>query len=82
MAAIFTPAANVAARAALAGVALLAVAGLGWWFAWPRTDWMRNKEFTVDQPVPFSHEHHVAGLGIDCLMCHNTVLAGSQAGLP
>jgi len=24
------------------------------------------------QPVPFSHEHHVSGLGIDCRYCHTT----------
>jgi len=26
-----------------------------------------------EQPVPFSHEHHVGGLGIDCRYCHTSV---------
>src|SRR6185369_7741772 len=34
------------------------------------------------QPVPFSHEHHVAGLGIDCRYCHTGVEVSSFAGLP
>jgi hypothetical protein len=34
------------------------------------------------QPVPFSHEHHVSGLGIDCRYCHTTVETSSFAGLP
>jgi len=35
-----------------------------------------------DQPVPFSHQHHVAGLGIDCRYCHTAVEESASAGLP
>ena len=41
-----------------------------------RTDYARSLRWTVEQPVPFSHEHHVAGLGIDCRMCHASVEVG------
>ena len=34
------------------------------------------------QPVPFSHEHHVGGLGIDCRYCHTSVEDSSFAGMP
>jgi len=36
----------------------------------------------VDQPVEFSHEHHVRGLGIDCRYCHTTVEQSAYAGMP
>jgi hypothetical protein len=35
-----------------------------------------------DQPVPFSHTHHVAGIGIDCRYCHSSVEESSSAGIP
>ena len=35
-----------------------------------------------EQPVPFSHEHHVRGLGIDCRYCHTSVETSSSAGMP
>jgi hypothetical protein len=34
------------------------------------------------QPVPFSHEHHTRGLGIDCRYCHTSVERSAFAGLP
>ena len=79
---IFTPAADTLIRTAMVGIAGCLVLGVFWWWVWPRTDWVRRTDFVLNQPVPFSHEHHVAGLGINCLMCHNTVLAGAMAGLP
>ena len=82
MAAIFRPTANLAIRLVLlAGVGLFA-AILAWWWLAPRTDYARSLRWTVDQPVPFSHEHHVAGLGIDCRFCHTSVEVGASAGLP
>src|SRR5256886_14053353 len=35
-----------------------------------------------EQPIPFSHKHHVAGLGIDCRYCHTSVEESSLAGIP
>lgn len=35
-----------------------------------------------EQPIPFSHRHHVGGLGIDCRYCHTTVEKSAFAGLP
>jgi len=35
-----------------------------------------------EQPVPFSHKHHVSGLGIDCRYCHTTVEKSAFAGMP
>lgn len=35
-----------------------------------------------EQPVPFSHRHHVGELGIDCRYCHTSVEKSSFAGVP
>ena len=35
-----------------------------------------------DQPVQFSHKHHVGDDGIDCRYCHTTVETGASAGIP
>ncbi|MBV9784505.1 MAG: cytochrome C [Acidisphaera sp.] len=82
MAAIFRPSANLAAKVVLLGMAALLAGGTGWWLVWPRTDWSRRVGWVIDQPVPFSHEHHVAGLGIDCRFCHTSVEVSSNAGMP
>ena len=39
-------------------------------------------EVARPQPVPFSHQHHVAALGIDCRYCHTSVETSSFAGIP
>ena len=34
------------------------------------------------QPIPFSHKHHVKGLGLDCRFCHTRVDHDAFAGMP
>lgn len=36
----------------------------------------------VEQPVPFSHKHHVGEVGLDCRYCHSTVDTHPYAGMP
>ena len=36
----------------------------------------------VDQPIRFSHAHHVGDIGIDCRFCHATVETSAFAGMP
>jgi len=43
--------------------------------------WTRQNQ-AVSQPVPFSHDHHVAQVGIDCRYCHTSVENGAFAGIP
>lgn len=82
MAAIFQPGANFVTKLVLVSLAGTLVAGTVWWWVWPRTDYLRHTRWTVEQPVPFSHQHHVAGLGLDCRFCHTTVETAADAGLP
>jgi Cytochrome c7 and related cytochrome c len=47
-----------------------------------RSSLLTNVGTTRSQPVPFSHEHHVKGLGLDCRFCHDTADKSSFAGMP
>jgi hypothetical protein len=46
------------------------------------SDWLNGTNLPAAQPVPFSHQHHVGGLGLDCRYCHTSVEQSSEAGLP
>ncbi len=82
MAQIFHPATNTIAKATIFG-ALLIVAGTAWIAAQIyRSDYVTGVREVAQQPVPFSHEHHVAGLGIDCRYCHTSVEDSAFAGIP
>jgi hypothetical protein len=47
-----------------------------------RSPWATAVGVPVDQPVPFSHQHHVRDDLIDCRYCHTTVEESSFAGMP
>jgi hypothetical protein len=47
-----------------------------------RTPYNTDQNVSINQPVPFSHKHHVKGLGIDCRHCHFSVEDSSFAGIP
>ena len=52
----------------------------GYWIT--RSPYETRQNVVREQPVPFSHEHHVGGLGIDCRYCHTTVTESSFANIP
>ena len=82
MAQLFKPSSNVYARLTIFG-ALFAIAGL--LFAvnsFNRSDYVTQAHVAREQPVPFSHKHHVGELGIDCRYCHTSVEVSSTAGIP
>jgi hypothetical protein len=41
-----------------------------------------NQGVFIDQPIQFSHAHHVGGMGIDCRYCHSSVEDAAFAGIP
>jgi hypothetical protein len=77
---IFTSGSVIALKAAMiGGLILICVAILAWrTFVAPRP----ARWAFVEQPVPFSHKHHVGDDGIDCRYCHTSVETSAFAGIP
>ncbi len=62
---------------------VFAAAGLFWVLVQlERSPYITYAGVRKSQPVPFSHQHHVTGLGIDCRYCHTSVEQSSFAGIP
>ena len=82
MSQIFPRTANALAKASLALV--LVVVAIGGWavFTLMRSSWATKQYEFVEQPVQFSHAHHVGGVGLDCRYCHTSVEKSSFAGIP
>lgn len=79
---IFHRATNAIARASIFGG--IVFVGFALWVAAElnRSPMVSRQKLVQEQPVPFSHQHHVAGLGIDCRYCHTSVETSSFAGIP
>jgi hypothetical protein len=41
-----------------------------------------NQGDFIEQPLQFSHAHHVGGMGIDCRYCHTSVEESAFANIP
>ena len=79
---LFPPVANTIARVSLAVGVLMPALALMAGSAITRAPYNTKVNNPLDQPVPFSHEHHVNELGLDCRYCHTSVEKGPKAGLP
>jgi hypothetical protein len=79
---IFHRSTNTLARLSVVGVALIAGGSLWLLFQLSRSSYVTQGGVVREQPVPFSHQHHVAGVGIDCRYCHTSVEESSFAGIP
>src|SRR5438876_6177656 len=79
---IFHRSANVISRASIyAGI--FAVAFVLWaCIQIQRSPYITYAGIARPQPAPFSHEHHVAAIGIDCRYCHTSVETSAFAGIP
>jgi hypothetical protein len=82
MAQIFPRAANHIAKISIFAVLILAGLILTAAYSLDRGAFITNVGVAPDQPVPFSHKHHVLDDGIDCRYCHTTVETSSYAGIP
>lgn len=82
MAQLFHRRANTVVRVAILG-GLIAVTGLsGAVWIYFRSQYATEQHVTLTQSVPFSHKHHVGGMGIDCRYCHTTAETSAFAGVP
>lgn len=77
---IFPSNANLLARYTIlfAGLVLAAIVMVGA----NVTPYTHRLGVAPDQPVAFSHKHHVGELGLDCRYCHQTVEKTGFAGMP
>jgi formate-dependent nitrite reductase cytochrome c552 subunit len=82
MSQVFHRSANYWSRASIVGISLLlgflavAVVSIAW------CGYTTGQSVTVDQPVQFSHAHHVGSMGIDCRYCHTSVEESAFANIP
>jgi Cytochrome c7 and related cytochrome c len=82
MSQIFHRSTNTMSRATIFG-AVFVLAALGLIaMEIQRSPYVTDAGVRKPQPVPFSHQHHVSGLGIDCRYCHTSVETSSFAGIP
>jgi hypothetical protein len=82
MAQVFHPVMNTVAKASIFGAVFIVA-----FVTWAAAEWYVSPYFTQvnvprEQPLQFSHEHHVKGLGIDCRYCHTSVEESGFAGIP
>lgn len=79
---IFHHSTNTLAKVSIFG-ALFAIGG-GLWLALEvnRSPYVTQAGVARIQPVQFSHQHHVGGMGLDCRYCHTSVEKAAAAGIP
>jgi hypothetical protein len=79
---LFKKRANAIARLTVIGIPLVIIGISGCFYAFARSDFWTRVDAPLDQPVPFSHKHHVGDEGIDCRYCHTSVENSAFAGVP
>jgi hypothetical protein len=79
---IFHPSTNTLSRVTIFGALGFAAGAVFLGYLLIRSPYQTQVQVIRPQPVPFSHEHHVRGLGIDCRYCHTSVETSAFAGLP
>jgi hypothetical protein len=79
---VFPRSANQVVRVSFVLLAVgAAAAGAALWVI-DRSPFHTKQGQFVQQTVPFSHDHHTDGLGIDCRYCHTSVETSNFAGIP
>jgi Cytochrome c7 and related cytochrome c len=79
---IFGPSSNVIGKMAIMGLAASPLVIMITVSQFTRSAYVTRVGVPYEQPVPFSHEHHVTELGLDCRYCHTSVEKSAKAGFP
>jgi Cytochrome c7 and related cytochrome c len=79
---LFRPYADTVARSVLIAIVVVPFLAIGVAYWVSASEYVTDRSLTIDQPVPFSHAHHVGGLGLDCRYCHTGVETSAVAGVP
>src|SRR5947208_10855977 len=82
MAQTFHQSTNTLSKLSIFGALFLVLGALWVTVEVNRAPYVTQEGVTREQPVPFSHQHHVGGLGIDCRYCHGSVESTAFAGMP
>lgn len=82
MAQLFSPRANTIVRIVIVVVPCLLIVAFAYAYQYANSPYATGEGWVADQPVPFSHKHHVAEVGLDCRYCHTGVEKAAFAGMP
>jgi hypothetical protein len=82
MSQIFHHSTNTLSKFSIFGAVFLAAGALWLTMEVNRSPYVTGAQIAREQPVPFSHSHHVGGIGIDCRYCHTSVEKAASAGIP
>ena len=79
---IFHHSTNTLAKVSIFGALFAAAGGLWLVLEFNRSSYVTQAGVARIQPVQFSHQHHVGGMGLDCRYCHTSVEKSAAAGIP
>src|SRR6266478_2031048 len=79
---IFRHSTNYLARATIYGAIFILLSALFVTAEITRSGWNTGQWIERQQPIQFSHKHHVGDDGIDCRYCHTSVETSATAGIP
>ena len=79
---IFHHSTNALAKITIYGAIFVLAAALYATVELNRSSWNTGQWVERQQPVQFSHKHHVGDDGIDCRYCHSSVETSASAGMP
>lgn len=79
---IFHRSANSLSKVSIVSGLLLAGGIIALAYTIDRGAYITDVRVVKEQPVQFSHKHHVYDDGIDCRYCHTSVENSARAGLP